>query len=67
MAVAGKDNPPGRIIVGGEEGADDGEGGVQSVKERMKTVSEELEEFLECALSVDTPNAVDSDNEEVGM
>lgn len=58
LAVAGKDNPPGRIIVGGEESGEDGEGGVQSVKERMKTVSEELEEFLECSMSVDVPNAV---------
>ncbi|KAK6521498.1 hypothetical protein TWF506_001710 [Arthrobotrys conoides] len=58
LAVAGKDNPPGRIIVGGEDGGEDGEGGVQSVKERMKAVSEELEEFLECAMSVDVPNAV---------
>lgn len=58
MAVAGKDNPPGRIIVGGEDGGEDGEGGVQSVKERMKAVSEELEEFFECAMSVDVPNAV---------
>ncbi|KAK6541708.1 hypothetical protein TWF694_007501 [Orbilia ellipsospora] len=58
MAVAGKENPPGRIIVGGEDGGEDGEGGVQSVKERMKAVSEELEEFLECAMSADVPNAV---------
>ncbi|EWC48255.1 hypothetical protein DRE_02359 [Drechslerella stenobrocha 248] len=58
VAVAGKDNPPARIIVGGEDGGEDGEGGVQSIKERMKAVSEELEEFLECAMSVDVPNAV---------
>ncbi|KAK6350776.1 hypothetical protein TWF718_003962 [Orbilia javanica] len=66
MAVAGKDNPPGRIIVGGEDGGEDGEGGVQSVKERMKAVSEELEEFLECAMSVDVPNAVVTEQGEDG-
>ncbi|KAK6534646.1 hypothetical protein TWF281_005952 [Arthrobotrys megalospora] len=66
MAVAGKDNPPGRIIVGGEDGGEDGEGGVQSVKERMKAVSEELEEFLECAMSVDVPNAVVDEQGEDG-
>ncbi|KAF3925539.1 hypothetical protein ABW21_db0201136 [Orbilia brochopaga] len=59
MAVAGKANPPARIVIGGEESGEDGEGGVQSVKERMKAVSEELEEFLECALSVDVSNAVE--------
>ncbi|KAK6507014.1 hypothetical protein TWF481_005468 [Arthrobotrys musiformis] len=66
MAVAGKDNPPGRIIVGGEDGGEDGEGGVQSIKERMKAVSEELEEFLECAMSVDVPNAVVDEQGEEG-
>ncbi|KAF3925894.1 hypothetical protein ABW20_dc0104773 [Dactylellina cionopaga] len=66
MAVAGKENPPGRIIVGGEESGEDGEGGVQSVKERMKAVSEELEEFLECAMSVDVPNAVVDEQAEEG-
>ncbi|KAF3935685.1 hypothetical protein ABW19_dt0207458 [Dactylella cylindrospora] len=66
MAVAGKDNPPGRIIVGGEDSGEDGEGGVQSVKERMKAVSEELEEFLEVAMSVDVPNAVVDEQGEDG-
>ncbi|EPS40703.1 hypothetical protein H072_5426 [Dactylellina haptotyla CBS 200.50] len=66
MAVAGKDNPPGRIIVGGEEGGEDGEGGVQSVKERMKAVSEELEEFLESSMDVDVPNAVVDDQADEG-
>ncbi|KAK6349757.1 hypothetical protein TWF696_006033 [Orbilia brochopaga] len=67
MAVAGKANPPARIVIGGEESGEDGEGGVQSVKERMKAVSEELEEFLECALSVDVSNAVEDASVDEGV
>lgn len=44
-AIGGHENPPARHIVGVE--------GVASVKEKLKTVSEELEEFLECSCAVD--------------
>ncbi|MCJ1249878.1 hypothetical protein MMC30_007104 [Trapelia coarctata] len=44
-AVGGHENPPARHIVGFE--------GVASVKEKLKTVSEELEDFVECSASVD--------------
>lgn len=44
-AIGGHDNPPARHIVGFE--------GVASVKEKLKTVSEELEDFVECSISVD--------------
>jgi len=44
-AIGGHDNPPGRHIVGIE--------GVASVKEKLKTVSEELEEFVEVSAAVD--------------
>lgn len=44
-AVGGHDNPPARHIVGFE--------GVASVKEKLKTVSEELEDFLEVSSAVD--------------
>ena len=46
-AIAGHDNPPARHIVGFE--------GVASVKEKLKTVSEELEDFIEasCAADID--------------
>jgi hypothetical protein len=44
-AIGGHDNPPARHIVGFE--------GVASVKEKLKTVSEELEEFLEVSGAVD--------------
>jgi len=40
-AIGGHDNPPARHIVGVE--------GVASVKEKLKTVSEELEDFIECS------------------
>ena len=49
-AIGGHDNPPARHIVGFE--------GVASVKEKLKTVSEELEDFVECS------NAVDIDKDE---
>lgn len=44
-AIGGHENPPARHIVGVE--------GVASVKEKLKTVSEELEEFLETSASAD--------------
>jgi hypothetical protein len=44
-AIGGHDNPPARHIVGVE--------GVASVKEKLKTVSEELEDFIECSRAVD--------------
>lgn len=44
-AIGGHDNPPARHIVGLE--------GVTTVKEKLKTVSEELEEFVECSGAVD--------------
>ncbi|KPM41258.1 hypothetical protein AK830_g5272 [Neonectria ditissima] len=45
MAIGGHENPPARHIVG-HEGAD-------AVKEKLKTVTEELEDFVEASLSVD--------------
>ncbi|KAK5118635.1 hypothetical protein LTR85_008100 [Meristemomyces frigidus] len=44
-AIGGHDNPPARHIVGFE--------GVNTVKEKLKTVSEELEDFVECSSAVD--------------
>ena len=44
-AIAGHENPPGRHIVGFEA--------VGSVKEKLKTVSEELEDFVEVSGAVD--------------
>ncbi len=44
-AIGGHDNPPARHIVGHE--------GVASVKEKLKTVSEELEDFVEVSCAVD--------------
>ena len=50
-AIGGHDNPPARHIVGCE--------GVATVKEKLKTVSEELEDFVECSSAVD----IDKDEE----
>ncbi|KAF1990176.1 NAD(P)-binding protein [Aulographum hederae CBS 113979] len=44
-AIGGHDNPPARHIVGSEA--------ITSVKEKLKTVSEELEDFIESSMSVD--------------
>ena len=44
-AIGGHDNPPARHIVGVE--------GVLSVKEKLKTISEELEDFIEVSFGVD--------------
>ncbi|ERF74753.1 hypothetical protein EPUS_04922 [Endocarpon pusillum Z07020] len=46
-AIGGHENPPTRHIVGVE--------GVASVKEKLKTVSEELEDFVEASYAVDVP------------
>jgi hypothetical protein len=44
-AIGGHDNPPARHIVGFE--------GVTAVKEKLKTTSEELEDFIEVSIAVD--------------
>jgi hypothetical protein len=44
-AIGGHDNPPARHIVGSE--------GVTAVKEKLKTTSEELEDFIEVSNAVD--------------
>lgn len=53
VAIGGHDNPPARHIVGLE--------GVASVKEKLKTVSEELEDFVEvsCAVDIDEHEGFD--------
>ena len=48
-AIGGHDNPPARHIVGME--------GVQAVKEKLKTVSEELEDFIDVSGAVDIAKA----------
>jgi len=48
-AIGGHENPPARHIVGFE--------GVASVKEKLKTVSEELEEFIDASIAVDITRA----------
>ncbi|KFA60984.1 hypothetical protein S40285_02779 [Stachybotrys chlorohalonatus IBT 40285] len=44
-AIGGHENPPSRHIVGTE--------GANAVKEKLKTVTEELEDFVEASLAVD--------------
>ena len=56
-AIGGHENPPARHIVGVE--------GISSVKEKLKTVSEELEEFVECSAAVDFEKATHSRMESV--
>ncbi|KAL9602868.1 MAG: hypothetical protein Q9219_001563 [cf. Caloplaca sp. 3 TL-2023] len=51
-AIGGHDNPPARHIVGHEA--------VGLVKEKLKTVSEELEEFVEVSCAVDLDGEVPS-------
>ena len=51
-AIGGHENPPARHIVGAE--------GIASVKEKLKTVSEELEDFTTCSLAVDIVNDEDA-------
>lgn len=43
-AIGGHENPPSRHIIGQE--------GVAAVKEKLKTVSEELEDFVQSSYSV---------------
>ncbi|OJJ43824.1 hypothetical protein ASPZODRAFT_135850 [Penicilliopsis zonata CBS 506.65] len=50
-AIGGHENPPSRHIVGQE--------GVASVKEKLKTVSEELEDFIQASFAIDI--AADTD------
>ncbi|OAL55445.1 short chain dehydrogenase/reductase family protein-like protein [Pyrenochaeta sp. DS3sAY3a] len=51
-AIGGHDNPPARHIVGSE--------GVTAVKEKLKTTTEELEDFIEVSNAVDiAPRDVD--------
>ena len=44
-AIGGHENPPARHIVGFE--------GADAVKEKLKTVTEELEDFVDASLAVD--------------
>lgn len=44
-AIGGHENPPSRHIVGAE--------GAAAVKEKLKTVTEEMEDFVEASLAVD--------------
>ena len=53
-AIGGHENPPARHIVGFEA--------VASVKEKLKTVSEELEDFVEVSNGVDIDNGIDEDD-----
>ena len=55
-AIGGHENPPARHIVGHE--------GVASVKEKLKTVSEELEDFVDCsyAVDIDDSNGIEDTN-----
>jgi hypothetical protein len=50
-AIGGHDNPPARHIVGFE--------GVTAVKEKLKTTSEELEDFIEVSNAVDIARQYD--------
>jgi hypothetical protein len=55
-AIGGHDNPPARHIVGFE--------GVTAVKEKLKTTSEELEDFIEVSNAVDiAPREPDTSGE----
>jgi hypothetical protein len=58
-AIGGHDNPPARHIVGHE--------GVASVKEKLKTVSEELEDFVEISCAVDIDEGDGHEGENGGM
>lgn len=58
-AIGGHDNPPARHIVGHE--------GVASVKEKLKTVSEELEDFVEVSCAVDIDEGDGHEGENGGM
>lgn len=47
MSIGGHENPPARLIVGFE--------GIASVKDKLKTISEELEDFVDSSLQADIP------------
>lgn len=55
IAIAGHANPPARHIVGFE--------GVASVKEKLKTVSEELEDFVEVSCAADIVDDLEPDED----
>lgn len=55
IAIAGHPNPPARHIVGFE--------GVASVKEKLKTVSEELEDFVEVSCAADIVDDLEPDED----
>lgn len=57
-AIGGHDNPPARHIVGHEA--------VASVKEKLKTVSEELEDFVDVSCAVDLHRQVGDHQQESG-
>jgi hypothetical protein len=55
-AVGGHENPPSRHIIGAE--------GVAAVKEKLKTVSEELEDFVQSSYSVNIAGSNEELHEE---
>ncbi|CAI4216858.1 unnamed protein product [Parascedosporium putredinis] len=55
-AIGGHENPPARHIVGFE--------GAIAVKDKLKTVTEELEDFVEASIAVDIPQVGGSDIKE---
>lgn len=55
-AIGGHENPPARHIVGFE--------GAIAVKDKLKTVTEELEDFVEASIAVDIPQVGASDIKE---
>lgn len=57
-AIGGHENPPARLIVGFE--------GTASVKEKLKTVSEELEDFIEVSEQVDIPRELNREEDQTG-
>lgn len=54
-SIGSRENPPARLIVGFE--------GISTVKEKLKTVSEELEDFIEVSEQVDLPRDGDEDED----
>jgi hypothetical protein len=54
LTIGGHENPPARHIVGIEA--------MTSVKEKLKTVSEEIEDFVEVSCAVDIDNDDDDDD-----
>lgn len=47
LTVAGNPSPPVRVVIGQES--------IQLVLDRIRTISEEMEEFLETSMSADIP------------